>query len=108
MHNSRALAFISGLLLSAALAAAADLSGRVTVSGASLAGAVVKANLIDSGRGPAAISVTRTGPAGEYVLRGLRNGDYILLVDTNGRRVYQGRLTLTGSGLVKNIDLQKK
>ena len=108
MHNSRALAFISSLLLSAVLARAADLSGRVTVSGAPLAGAVVKANLIGSGRGPAAVSVTRTGPAGEYVLRGLRNGDYILLVDTNGRRVYQGRLTLPASGLVKNIDLQEK
>ncbi len=108
MHNSRALAFISGLLLFAALAAAADLSGRVTVSGAPLAGAVVKANLIDSGRRPAAVSVTRTGPAGEYMLGGLRDGDYILLVDANGRRVYQGRLTLTGSGLVKNIDLQRK
>lgn len=108
MHNSRAWAFISGLLLSATLAAAADLSGRVTVSGAPLAGAVVKANFISSGRGPVAVSVTRTGPAGEYLLRGLRNGDYILLVDTNGRRVYQGQLTLPASGLVKNIDLQKK
>ena len=108
MHNLKVLAFVSGLLLSAAPAAAADLSGRITVSGAPLPGAVVKANLIDSGRGPAAVSVTRTGPAGEYVLHGLRNGDYILLVDTSGQRVYQGRLTLTGSGLVKNIDLQKK
>jgi hypothetical protein len=107
MLNSRALAFISPLLLSAGLAAA-DLSGRVTVSGAPLPGAVVKANLIESGRGPAAVSVTRTGSAGEYLLRGLRNGDYILLVDTNGRRVYQGRITLPASGLVKNIDLQRK
>jgi redox-regulated HSP33 family molecular chaperone len=108
MQNSRALAFVSGLLLSAVLAAAADLSGRITVSGAPLAGAVVKANLIDSGRGPAAVSVTVTGPAGEYVLHGLRNGDYILLVDANGRRIYQGRLTLTSSGLAKSIDLQRK
>jgi redox-regulated HSP33 family molecular chaperone len=107
MHNSRALAFISGLLLSAMLAAAADLSGRVTVRGAPLAGAVITANLIGA-RGPAAVSVTRTGTGGEYTLRGLRNGDYILLVDMNGRRVYQGRIALTGPTLVKNVDLQQK
>ena len=57
---------------------------------------------------PAAVSVTRTGSDGEYLLRGLRNGDYILLVDTNGRRVYQGRIALPAAGLVKNIDLQRK
>jgi len=106
MHNSRALAFISGLLLSAMLAAA-DLSGRVTVRGAPLAGAVITANLIGA-RGPAAVSVTRTGSGGVYTLRGLRNGDYILLVDMNGRRVYQGRIALTGPNLVKNVDLQQK
>ena len=47
-------------------------------------------------------------PVGEYFLRGLRNGDYILLVDMNGRRVYQGRITLTGPSLVKSVDLQQK
>lgn len=107
MHNSRALAFISGLLLAAMLAAAADLSGRVTFHGAPLAGAVVTANLIGE-RGPAAVTVSRTGARGEYVLRGLRNGDYILLVDMNGRRVYQGRIALTGPTVVKNVDLQPK
>src|SRR5882672_6760475 len=104
MRNSRALAFISGLLLTAMLAAA-DLSGRVTVRGAPLAGAVVTANLI-GGRGPATVTVTRTGPRGEYALKGLRNGNYILLVDLNGRRIYQGRIALTGSTLAKNIELQ--
>jgi hypothetical protein len=107
MRNSKALAFVSSVLLSAALHAA-DLSGRVTVSGAPLPGAVVKAELIESGHRPAAVSVTRTGSDGEYLLRGLRNGDYILLVDTNGRRVYQGRIALPAAGLVKNIDLQRK
>ena len=107
MRNSKALAFVSSVLLSAALHAA-DLSGRVTVSGAPLPGAVVKAELIESGHRPAAVSVTRTGSDGEYLLHGLRNGDYILLVDTNGRRIYQGRITLTASGLVKNIELQRK
>ena len=107
MHNSKVLAFISGLLLAAMLAAAADLSGRVTLRGAPLAGAVVTANLIGE-RGPAAVTVTRTGPRGEYFLRGIRNGDYILLVDMNGRRVYQGRISLTGPTVVKNVDLQSK
>jgi hypothetical protein len=87
--------------------AAADLSGQVTVRAAPLAGAVVTANLIGA-RGPAAISVTRTGSGGQYLLRGLRNGDYILLVDMNGRRVYQGQIALSGPSLVKNVDLQQK
>ena len=106
MRKSRkALLFVSGLLFAAMLAAAADLSGRVTVRNAPLAGAVVTANLVGQ-RGPAAVSVTRTGPRGEYALRGLRNGEYILLVDLNGRRIYQGRITLANAALVKNIGLQ--
>jgi hypothetical protein len=107
MNNSRVWAFISGLLLSVTLAAAADLSGRVTAGGAPLAGAVVTANLIGA-RGPAAVSVTRTGKAGDYILRGLRNGDYVLLIDLNGRRIYQGRISLAGPNLVRNIDLQRR
>jgi hypothetical protein len=105
MQNSRVLAFISGLLLTAILAAAADLAGRVTLRGAPLAGAVVTANLIGE-RGPASVTVARTGPRGEYALRGLRNGNYILLVDLNGRRIYQGRIVLAGPTLAKNIELQ--
>jgi ABC-type xylose transport system permease subunit len=105
MQNSRVLVFISGLLFTAILASAADLSGRVTFRGAPLAGAVVTANLIGE-RGPAAVAVTKTGRHGEYALRGLRNGAYILLVDMNGRRIYQGRIVLTGPNLVKNIELQ--
>jgi redox-regulated HSP33 family molecular chaperone len=107
MQISRNWAFISGLLLSAMLAAAADLSGRVTFRGAPLASAVVTANLIGQ-RGPSAVTVTRTGARGEYILRDLRNGDYILLVDVNGRRVYQGRVALTGPTLVRNVELQPK
>ena len=103
--SKRVLTFVSGLLLTAVLAAAADLAGRVTFRGAPLAGAVVTANLIGQ-RGPAAVSVTRTGTKGEYALRGLRDGDYILFVDMNGRRVYQGRLALSGRNLVKNVGLQ--
>jgi hypothetical protein len=105
MLNSRLLTFVSGLLLSTMLAAAADLSGRVTVRGAPIVGALVTANLIGN-RGPSAVSVTRTGAGGAYVFRGLRNGDYILLVDLNGQRIYQGRITVTNSALVKNIGLQ--
>ncbi|MEX2263977.1 MAG: carboxypeptidase-like regulatory domain-containing protein [Bryobacteraceae bacterium] len=105
MQNSKSLAFISGLLLTAALATAADLSGRVTAGRSPLAGAVVTANLVGARR-PASVTVTRTGKGGEYVLRGLRNGNYILLVDMGGRRIYQGRVVLTGSTLVKNIELR--
>ena len=107
MQTSRALAFISVLLCTALLASAADLSGRVTFRGAPLAGAVVTADLIDrQGKGPAAITVTRTGPGGEYALRGLRDGDYILLIQMNGRRIYQGRIVLNGQNLAKDIELQ--
>ena len=107
MRNSKLLALISGLLLTSTVAAAADLSGRVTFRGAPLAGAVVTANLIGA-RGPSSVTVTRTGPGGEYTLKGLRNGDYILLVDMGGRRIYQGRVALRSPLLVKNIELQQK
>ena len=103
--STKALVFISGLLLTAVPAAAAALSGRVTVRGKPLAGAVVTANLIGT-KGAAAVSVTRTGPQGEYALRDLRNGNYILLVDMSARRIYQGRISLTGPTLVKDIGLK--
>ena len=105
MQNSRSWALISCLLLATALAAA-DLSGRVTVRGAPLVGAVVTANLLIAQKSTASVVVTRTGARGEYALRGLRNGDYILLVDMNGRRIYQGRIALTSPTLIKNIELQ--
>lgn len=97
--------FTSCLLLSAVLAQATDLSGRVTVKGSPLEGAVVTANLIGE-KGPAAVSVTRTGPKGDYALLGLKDGSYILLVDLNARRIYQGRIALKSAALVKNIDLK--
>lgn len=105
MRNSRALIFISGLLFIATLAMATDISGRVTYHGAPLEGAVVTASLIGA-QGPAAVTVTETGVHGEYVISGLRDGEYFLLVDLHGRRIYQGRILLSGSTLVKNIDLQ--
>ena len=101
----KALSFISALLLSAVLAFAANITGKVTVKGAPLVGAVVTANLIGA-KGPTAVSVTKTGVDGGYSLQGLANGNYIFLVDMNSRRVYQGKITLTGSALVKNISLQ--
>lgn len=103
--STKALAFISGLLLTGIPALAADLSGRVTVRGKPLEGAVVTANLIGA-KGPAAVSVTRTDSRGEYALRDLRDGNYILLVDMSARRIYQGRIALTGPTNVKNIGLK--
>src|SRR3954465_11241731 len=104
MRNSRSWALISGLLVTTVLAAA-DLSGRVTVRGAPLVTAGVTGNLIGE-KGPTSVVVTRTGTHGEYAFRALRNGTYILLVDMNGRRVYQGKIALTGPVLAKNIELQ--
>lgn len=103
--SRRVLAFINNLLLTANLVTAADLSGLVTVRGKPLAAAVVTANLIGE-KGPAAVTITRAGPKGEYLLKGLRNGNYILLVDMNGRRVFQGKVALTGPTLLKNIALK--
>jgi uncharacterized GH25 family protein len=86
-------------------AAAANLAGRVTFRGKPLTGAVVTATLIENRRaGP--VTVTRTDSHGQYVLRNLRNGTYALLVNLNGRRIYQGEIALTGASLTKNIDLE--
>jgi hypothetical protein len=105
MRNLRALAFISALLLSAVLVFAADLAGRVTIRGKPLSGAVVTANLIGP-KGPLSVAVTKTDIHGEYRLKGLHPGEYIVLVDVYGRRVYQGRLNLEGPAGTKNIELQ--
>jgi hypothetical protein len=102
--STKALSFISALLLVAAMAFAADLTGRVTVRGAPFAGAVVTANMIGA-NGPATVVVTRTGPDGQYSLHGLRDGRYILLVDINSRRVFQDKISVTGTTFVKNIEL---
>jgi len=72
-----------------------------------LAGAVVRAYLIGE-KSAESVTVTKTGRDGAYTLRELRAGDYILLVDMNGRRVYQGRLTLKDPSVVKNIELEPR
>jgi hypothetical protein len=93
------------LLLACAIATAANLAGRVTFRGKPLSGAVVTASLVGGG-GSGSVTVTRTDSRGQYALRNLRNGTYALLVDLNGRRIYQGEIALTGASLTKNIDLQ--
>ena len=101
----KVLKFISAVLFTTVIAFATNITGKITVKGAPLAGAVVTANLIGA-KGPTAVSVTRTGANGEYSLQGLANGNYVFLVDMNSRRVYQGKVTLKGPALVKNISLQ--
>ena len=105
MKSSRSLALISALFLLAALAAAADLSGRITFRGQPLAGAVVTANLIGATGGGSA-TITRTDARGQYLLRGLRDGKYVMLVDLNGRRIYQGEIAVSGATFEKDIALQ--
>lgn len=105
MSSSRILASISSLFLFVALAAGADLSGRITVKGEALPRAVVTVNLV-SKRAPRTVTITRSDARGQYAFHGLRNGEYVLLVDLNGRRVYQGEVALSGASLVKNIELQ--
>ena len=107
MKISKNLAFISiySLLMASTLAFAADISGCVKVRGVPVAGAVVTVNLMDA-RGSTPVTVTRTDSHGNYALRGLSTGNYILLVDLEGRRVFQGQVAVADSGLTKNIDLQ--
>jgi hypothetical protein len=97
--------FASVFLLIAVVVHAATLSGEVTYQAKPVSGAVVTANLLGA-KGPVSVSVARTDDRGGYTLNNLRNGKYILLVDVNGKRVYEGRLALTGSALVKNIALR--
>src|SRR5580704_1198108 len=100
----RVLVFISALL-TASPGFATNITGRVTVRGAPLAGAVVTANRIGA-KGPTAVVITRTGTNGQYSLQKFSNGDYIFLVDMNSRRIYQGKMTIDGAAVVKNIDLR--
>lgn len=111
MRSFRSCCFLSkvrllALLLLACAAQAADLSGRVTFRGRPVADALVRAYRVDpAARGRAATWATRTGSGGDYVLQRLPTGDYLLTVEKDGRRIYQGKVTLAGPPTTKNIEL---
>jgi hypothetical protein len=95
-----------GVLLSLALpAAAAHLGGKVTFRRAPLPDAVVRAYQIDaSSKVRAMVVATRTGADGSYRFPDLPHGQYILIVEKYGKRLYQGK-AFVQADVEKNIDL---
>ena len=78
----------------AAPAAAASLGGTVTYKARGmtkpdgLASAIVSVYHTGTGRK----AVTRTNGAGTYLFRSLPGGLYVILVEKDGKRVYQGKV----------------
>ena len=48
--------------------------------------------------GTRAKSVTRSSDRGVYLFKGLTAGTYIVIVEKNGRRLYQGRVEISEPG----------
>jgi hypothetical protein len=102
MRNSRSFRSISCLvaiaLLLAAPLLAGELSGRVTGGGRPISDAFVRLYQIDpSGGNWKGVFVTRTNQGGVYLLRGLPNAEYVILVEKDGRRLFQGKVRIFGS-----------
>ena len=105
MLISRRSALISAVLW-AVPAWAADASGKVTVGKRPLADAVIRFHRLDPSTGrQAEVYATRTDPTGNYLLRGLKAGDYIVIAEKDGRRIYQGRLAVPAGAVTHNISL---
>lgn len=85
-------------LLLTAPAWAASIGGRVTYRNQPLARAIVTLYAFN----PASMTRggtygTRTTASGDYNFASIPDGDYILTVDSAGRRMYEGRLRIRGS-----------
>jgi hypothetical protein len=82
------------LALSAAQAAAANLDGTITYGarGTTRPGPLV--SVLVSVYNPATRQkmVTRTNDLGRYLYKSLPGGVYVILVEKDGRRVYQGKV----------------
>ena len=89
-----ALAGMALAVMLAAPAAAASLGGTVTYKARGmtkpdgLASAIVSVYHTGTGRK----AVTRTNGAGTYLFRSLPGGLYVILVEKDGKRVYQGKV----------------
>lgn len=81
-------------------ATAADLNGTITYKTsrmsqpAALAEALVSVYHIDSKRK----TVTRTNSNGDYLFKNLIGGSYLIAVEKDGSRIYQGRVDVPRSG----------
>lgn len=72
----------------AATAQAASLGGTVTYRTSGVPSAVVSVYQTGTGRK----AVTLTNSLGAYLFNNLPGGSYIVLVEKDGRRIYQGRV----------------
>ena len=110
--NSSALIMTSRLMLSVVLIAipcfGASLSGKVAYRNAPVTNASVTLYAVDEAKMKrGATYATRTSSAGTYSFPSLPNGDYVLIVEKNRQRVYQGKLQLENAAR-KDIELGSK
>jgi hypothetical protein len=82
------------LALSAAQAAAANLDGTITYGARGTARPDALVSALVSVYNPATRqkTVTRTNDLGRYLYKSLPGGVYVILVEKDGRRVYQGKV----------------
>ncbi len=105
MKNSasfRSAASVVAFLCLTDVAAAASLGGVVTSSGRSVDSATV--SIYDTRPGGGKI-VTITNAAGVYLFGNVRSGAYIVVVEKDGRRIYQGRTSVPESAAKFDIRL---
>ncbi len=87
--TSGAIALAAWLALPSA---AAGLEGKVTYRTSAIPSAIVSVYQESSGRK----AVTLSNSSGEYRFDNLPSGSYIVLVEKDGRRIYQGRTSVAG------------
>jgi hypothetical protein len=82
------------LAMPATPAAAADLGGTVTYKVPSMTRPAPLLAVLVSAYNPATArkTVTRTNDVGVYLFKGLPGGLYVIFVERDGRRLYQGKV----------------
>jgi hypothetical protein len=73
-------------------AAAADLEGGVTYKAAGTARPLPAAVVSVFNAATQRKTITKTTDAGRYLFKALASGSYLILVEKDGRRVYQGKV----------------
>jgi len=93
-HVVFALAFAA---MFAVTAAAADLNGTITYKTLKMAqpGPLSEALVSVYHIGTKSKTVTRTSSTGKYLFKNLPNGSYVILVEKDGQRVYQGKVDVS-------------
>jgi len=110
MRNCKSWAFINLLALAAILAWGqnAFIGGKVTLHGQPLASATVNAYLLDRGQTKYTSQwSTTTDRQGEFAVRSLPNGNYIVTIRYGGKVVYQGKAQVpSGQAETMKVDLK--